>query len=173
MTDIGESKSRFKGGPTRPRSQRGKKRSRLNALKHGIFAKVVAEGGCLGEDQEDYLAFSAALRSSLNPSTSLEQIAVEAIAGDFFRLAKIHKADAKLAPLLWARVHDILTEEHDPVLNSPIDPGEFAALERWPTPDLLLRYETGLIRNLERKFALFERLRQLRFDQCVPPPVQR
>ena len=66
-----------KPGPTGPRTPTGKQRSKINALKHGIFAEAVI---LEGESREDFELLHGELADTLQPVGTLEQILVEKLA---------------------------------------------------------------------------------------------
>src|SRR3972149_2725318 len=67
-------------GPSGPRTLRGKQKSRYNALKHGIFAKVVLRGTALKESKEDYLNLLESFCEGLHPVGGVEEMLVEKLA---------------------------------------------------------------------------------------------
>ena len=78
------------GGPTGPRTRRGKQRSRYNAVKHGIFSEVVLKGR---ESIEQYESLLCDLTRQFRPEETLEEVLVE-----------------KLAMLLWRHRRLVQTE---------------------------------------------------------------
>ena len=81
-------------GPTGPRTQRGKMKSRYNALKHGIFANVVLRGSALREKKADYDNLLESFRESLQPEGGLEEFLVEKLAQIAWRKARAIRAEA-------------------------------------------------------------------------------
>jgi len=70
-------------GPTTPK---GKARSKMNAVKHGLLAKErLITVGELGEDPEAFGQLLAGLRNDYQPVGTLEEILVEKIAGYVWR----------------------------------------------------------------------------------------
>lgn len=84
------------GRPTGPRTKRGKARSRYNALKHGIFGRVVLRGSALKESKADYLNLLASLRESFQPEGGVEELLVEKLAMLAWRKARAVRAEAAL-----------------------------------------------------------------------------
>ena len=85
---------------TGPKSPEGKKRSRFNAMKHGILTSelLILEG----PNAEDARAFNeslGALRQDLAPEGALEDLLVEKIAVCFWRQRRVLKCEAGLAIL--------------------------------------------------------------------------
>jgi hypothetical protein len=71
-----------------PRTARGKQRSKYNAVKHGIFAKVVLPG----ESRPEYESLVKDLLEDLSPHGRLEEILVEKIAMLFWCLRRLIEA---------------------------------------------------------------------------------
>jgi hypothetical protein len=55
---------------TGPATEEGKRRSRRNAVRHGLTAETVVD---VLEDPEDYRAFEAAVTADFNPETAVER----------------------------------------------------------------------------------------------------
>ena len=64
-------------GPTGPRTLAGKKKSRVNAIKHGIFAAGIIPSR---ESESDYLQIVEDLSASIQPEGRLEELLVEKLA---------------------------------------------------------------------------------------------
>src|SRR5208282_306407 len=75
---------------TGPRTPAGKRRSRYNAVKSGIFAKVVL---LKGESPAEYGSLLKGLREDLQPQGTLEAALVENLASLFWRRRRILKAE--------------------------------------------------------------------------------
>lgn len=63
---------------TGPRTERGKERAQLNALRHGMTAKQLVASD---EDSGDFARFSAELRATLAPADAVEEQMVESYRG--------------------------------------------------------------------------------------------
>lgn len=140
-----------------------KKHSKHNAIRHGIFAEILLSGGAFGEEADDYLRFVSILRDSLRPTNGFEETLVEKLAVLFLRLSRVYKADAEMAPKMLARVNESLKKGHsatDTVWISRED--EVLVVRKEPTPDLILRYETNLERQIGRTLEQIARLREMR-----------
>ena len=81
----------FDGGPTGPTTQRGKQKSRQNAIKHGIFAVGVIPSR---ESQAEYLSTVEDMVETLQPVGSLEEILVEKLAMLVWRYRRLLQAEA-------------------------------------------------------------------------------
>jgi hypothetical protein len=56
---------------TGPRTESGKRRSRRNAIRHGLTAETVID---TLEDSADYRAFERAIKSDYSPQTAIERV---------------------------------------------------------------------------------------------------
>ncbi len=77
---------------TGPKTPEGKKRSSLNALKHGLLAReVVIKDGDGAERAEDFHAFLTDLVADLKPVGPVEETLVERIATCYWRLRRAQR----------------------------------------------------------------------------------
>jgi hypothetical protein len=140
-------------GATGPRTQRGKQNSKRNALKHGIFSKVVL---LMGEPQAELDALLRGLQNDLRPEGTLEELLVD-----------------KLVALLWRhrRLMNVIVEGERPKKGIEALVGtDFS--EVVPTPlDLAVRYESTLERAFDRALNQLERLQRIRMGQALPPTL--
>ena len=80
---------------TGPRTLSGKTQSSRNSLKHGILsATVVVPAGSGQEDAEQFASMLADLRKALQPCGALEDLLVEQIASDYWRLRRVRRFEA-------------------------------------------------------------------------------
>jgi hypothetical protein len=70
---------------TGPRTESGKRRSRRNAIRHGLTAETVID---ILEDSADYRAFERAIRSDYSPQTAIEGQLVSRLASLLWRLRR-------------------------------------------------------------------------------------
>jgi hypothetical protein len=68
-----------------PRSESGKRRSRRNAIRHGLTAETVID---TLEDAADYRAFERAIKSDYSPQTAIEGQLVSRLASLLWRLRR-------------------------------------------------------------------------------------
>ena len=78
---------------TGPRTDEGKQRSRLNAVRHGLTAETVVASL---EDAEDYKAFEAAIISDYDPETAVARELVLRLASLLWRLRRANAIEADL-----------------------------------------------------------------------------
>jgi hypothetical protein len=71
---------------TGPRTAAGKERSKHNALKHGIFAKLVLVDG---EQRSALVALLTGIRNDLRPEGTLEEVLVEKLASLLWRYRRL------------------------------------------------------------------------------------
>jgi hypothetical protein len=76
---------------TGPRTKRGKRASRNNAMKHGLRAQQVV---ILDENPKDFEALHTSLRESFNPNGTYQESLVQRITICFWRLLRIPKLEA-------------------------------------------------------------------------------
>lgn len=154
-SDVREQKPRRPG----PRTPEGKRRSKLNAVQTGIFAKVVLTGEPFRESQEDFKGLLAGLRESIRPGDRFEEMMVENLAFQFLRLARVYRADAAVAPLLFTRVRERLEGEASDAEISGLLGDKSVSVDKLPAAELLVRYEASVWRQIER---ILDRLQQWR-----------
>jgi hypothetical protein len=103
-----------------PRTQKGKDRSRWNALKHGLLSKQVVVP--LKEGKESEAAWErllAQLREDLAPQGALEEMMVERIAASYWRLGRAVRFEtAEIAKQLESTQRDEVSEQSKRLLTS-------------------------------------------------------
>lgn len=158
-------------GPQRtgPRTPQGKARSRFNAIKAGIFAKMVLKGEPFRERQADFVTLLADLRGAIQPHDQLEQILIENLALQFFRLARLYQTDAKIAPQLFDNVRDEVENKGEDEVIAGLIKRESTGTTKFPGPDLLIRYEANIWRQIYRILERIEQWRRLRGELSMQP----
>ena len=76
-----------------PKTELGKSRSKMNALKHGFSAKKVVIGN---EDPREFDALRTALERDFQPETALESELVNQLAGSLWRLRRVPAIEAAI-----------------------------------------------------------------------------
>jgi hypothetical protein len=76
-----------------PRTELGKSRSKMNALKHGLSAKKIVIGD---EDPKEFEALRAALERDWQPETAFESELVDQLAGSLWRLRRVPAIEAAI-----------------------------------------------------------------------------
>src|ERR1700682_4198611 len=96
---------------TGPASPKGKVRSSLNALRHGLTARVVI---LPTEDMAAYQAFSKEIVDSLDARTPVERQFAQTVADNQWRINRIRSIeDGMLAEAHFARAGDLGAEHTD------------------------------------------------------------
>jgi hypothetical protein len=129
---------------TGPKTERGKERSRLNALRHGMTAKqLVVSLEAFG----DFARFSAELRAALAPGDAFEEQLAESIAVTTWRLRRAWRTEAATIQLETRRA-----DARDKIKVAAIP-------ATWAGSDIerISRHESALQRSLQRAYAMLER----------------
>ncbi len=128
---------------TGPRTEAGKRRSRLNAVRHGLTAETVIPNL---EDAEDYKAFEATVIADYCAETAVARELVLRLASLLWRLRRATAIEAQL-----------FAAEADPSLGRNIEPVEVAP----PDVDIPRRTRQlmdSFLRLASLNSAAFERL---------------
>lgn len=137
--------------------------SRHNALKHGILADILLVGDHLGESSETFRRILSTLQRSVRPVDSYEELLIEKLAFLYLRLARVYKADWQIAPKLFKRLQESLEVEHNLITRLPVGfPEEVIGQRKYPAPELLLRYETSIERQIGRTINELQQWRTVR-----------
>src|SRR3981189_3444404 len=88
---------------TGPNREEGKRRSRRNALRHGLCAETVIE---IVEDIEDYGAFEAAVIADYDARTAVERELVLRLASLLWRLRRATAIETDLLRIQAEILHD-------------------------------------------------------------------
>ena len=148
----------------------GNKRSRHNAVKHGILSDFFLADDHMGEESETYRRLLATLRKSVRPVDSLDEFQIEKLAFLYFRLIRVYKADWRLAPKLFDKLEKSIDAEHPYVIQGLFDSiGDVIGRRADPTPELLLRYEANIERTISRTWDQLQRWRTMRPISSEPP----
>jgi len=111
-------------------------------MRHGLLSRTLP---IYGQDKKEFTLLFTSLHQDLEPVGTLEQVLVEKIAQEYWRLG--------LAARLEAEMFASLT----PFSSSPIDK--------------ILRYQTTINRQLYQAINQLERLQRLRKGDNVPAPL--
>lgn len=161
---------------TGPRTDRGKKWSRRNALKHGILssALLLPEPGT--EDEDLYRQMLCRLRCDRAPVGQLEEMMVEKIAVSWWRLHRALRFEAQVIESK-ARERDRPTIYTSlPLKPAPESPGAKSRIQPLCLPsddemNRILRYDAASNRQLYQAINQLERLQRVRKGEHVPAPV--
>ena len=139
---------------TGPRTDDGKKRTSLNALKHGFRAK---DPLIPGEDPDHYYRHSAELEHELQPATPLEETLVEQIVDITWRLKRFARIEAAVINELYdssAEQPENQDKDGEQLLGKAL--ADSSALNR------LSRYEAQLSRRYQNTMKELRELRKRR-----------
>src|ERR1700683_1798012 len=154
---------------TGPRTEEGKARSRMNALKHGLLASEAANFGVEGEPARcAFEDLSDRLEDYYRPRGPIEEILVQKIAIATWRLKRamrfearaIHQAslDLEASYKIWSsqhrgRRHPSRNKMRDWGIDGAPIPVDFQLM-------LLIRYESSINRDLYRAMNEIRKLRK-------------
>jgi hypothetical protein len=85
-----------KSHATGPKTPEGKKRSAMNALRHGLSGRIVV---LPTEDMAEYLKFTKAFVADLFPATLLEHEIAQSISNGYWRLKRFQTVEESLLAL--------------------------------------------------------------------------
>ena len=88
---------------TGPRTESGKRRSRRNAIRHGLTAETVID---ILEDPADYRAFERAIKSDYSPKTAIEGQLVTRLASLLWRLRRAVAIESGLLSIQAGIIRD-------------------------------------------------------------------
>ena len=88
---------------TGPRTESGKRRSRRNAIRHGLTAETVID---ILEDPADYRAFERAIKSDYSPQTAIEAQLVTRLASLLWRLRRAVTVESGLLTIQAGIIRD-------------------------------------------------------------------
>ena len=146
---------------TGPRTAPGKARSRLNALKHGLRAEhVVVLDGPSPEHAEEFEALRDGLIGDCKPAGVLEELLVERVAVNFWRLRRAYRFEAK--SIEQANKPNPVSKMLAELSPLPVGEPDEKVLPSAPNLDKLVRYESMIDRELLRTMAQLQRLQHLR-----------
>ena len=148
---------------TGPRTEQGKTRSAINALKHGLLARDTV---LPGEDPADFDSQLSALEADIQPANSLEFELVRQIADAQWRMRRLTRLETGFLAASLAAKRRVMERLHPERLQPGYD-GETlllgsAIIDRTDALSHLARYDGHLSR---RFFRAVKQLRDLRRDE--------
>jgi hypothetical protein len=157
---------------TGPRTEEGKARSRLNAIKHGLLATEAANFGVEGEAARNaFESFSDRLENYYRPRGPIEEILVQKIAIATWRLKRAMRFESRSthdASLREAAGYKNWSNNHKGRRHPSIKNMRDWGLDGAPIPEdfklaLLIRYEGAINRDLYRAMG---ELRKVKKEQA-------
>jgi hypothetical protein len=115
MTSRNEANRQNAQKSTGPRTENGKRRSRLNALRHGLAAETVVEAL---ENPRTYKKFQAAIVSHYAPQSPLEHELVLRLASLLWRLRRATSIETGLFEIQAASLGDSTSTSRTPIKPS-------------------------------------------------------
>ncbi len=146
---------------TGPRTPAGKASSRRNAFKHGMNARdFVIPVGKSAESVEHFEALLAALRHDLGPEGVMQELLVESIAVQQWRLRRVYRAE--LAGVVETKTGDDLNRAMVQIALRRATPEEALPvfLPSEHIADKLMRYQRVLEASTSRLIAELHRLQE-------------
>jgi hypothetical protein len=141
-----------------PKTPEGKARASMNAVKHGLTAKMIVIGD---EDPAQFEILRKVLEERYEPSSLLERELVERITGILWRLRRVPALEAAILETRCAQADDYVPSwGHDaPIIGHALirDGQNNDALGK------LVRHEAALMNQLTKT------LKALHFIQSQPP----
>jgi hypothetical protein len=117
-----------------------KRRSNLNAIKHGILADIVIPGEPFRESIEAYNRLHEHFGEDIQPVGTVEEVEVEHLVFEYLRMTRFYRADVQVAPRVFKWIEDGL-KEGDTTIFSFEDPKKAAVgVRKEFGSELLLRY---------------------------------
>lgn len=142
---------------TGPKTEEGKRRSSLNARRHGLTGQVTA---MTEEDRAAHDRFSAAMIKDLAPEGALETQLAQRIATDSWRLNRISAVEDNLFALGFHERAGEVDTDHPEAHAALVAAKVFAAESK--TIDRLALYEQRLNRAVHKNLAALEQLQAKR-----------
>jgi hypothetical protein len=162
---------------TGPRTEEGKARSRLNALKHGLLATEAANFGVEGEPaRKAFEGLSDRLENYYRPRGPIEEILVQKIAIATWRLKRamrfearaIHEAAERAATPYEDWSYDHKGRTHKYVIKLRDWGIDGVTLPDSPQMALLMRYEGAMNRDLYRAMGELRKVRKEQEPSAEP-----
>jgi hypothetical protein len=128
---------------TGPKTSRGKAMSSFNSRRHGLLSKSLPV--ILGQGKRQFNHLLTSLQQDLEPVGALEQVLVEKIAQEYWRLGA-------------STQYEVMALEKENPFNRP-------------SIETIIRYQTTINRQLFQAMNQLERLQRLRQGDNVPAPL--
>jgi hypothetical protein len=142
---------------TGPKTEEGKKRSRLNALRHGITDQVAT---MTDEDRAAHDKLSSALMKDLAPEGAMETQLAQRIATDSWRLNRISAVEDNLFALGLQKNGGQLCPDNEQIDDALTTARVFTMESK--QLQLLTLYEQRINRSLQKNLALLQSVQAVR-----------
>ena len=145
---------------TGPKTEAGKQKSSLNALRHGLTGQIVVMPG---EDLAAYQSFTQSFHDDLQPAGAVETQLVQSLADDAWRLNRAKALENNLLSLgLYEKAASILTEREE--VRDALAMAE-ALREQTKALSTLSTHQNRLARTFERSLTLLRQIQAERREQ--------
>jgi hypothetical protein len=142
---------------TGPSTPEGKKRTRLNATRHGLTGQINIQ---TPEDRELHQKFCADLINGFQPETAHESQLAQSIADDYWRLNRIRAIENNIFALCSASAAETI-RTHDPEVHAALTTAQ-VFLNESKQFHLLTIYEQRIHRNLQKTLKHLEQIQATR-----------
>jgi hypothetical protein len=152
---------------TGPKTERGKRASRLNACKHGMCAQIIV---LPYEDDVEYHQLRASLIESYAPANSHELFLVDQISAGYWRTmrARAYEKEMLTGSLTGAKIQNGMPVGPDPERDD-LGTAVVFATESEKTFNNYFRYDASIERQLYRSLAMLEKVQARRVREYVMP----
>jgi hypothetical protein len=149
---------------TGPRTDSGKKRSSLNAVRHGLTGQIIVH---TPEDQEAFTKHCDGIRKDLDTVGALETNLAQAIAEDYWRLNRARALENSIFAL--GQIDHLPEDSDDPDVDAALAQGR-TWIAHARELQLLSLYESRIRRSVEKNTA---ELRALQNKRRLAPIAAR
>jgi hypothetical protein len=147
------------------KTEEGKEIIKHNALKHGILAEEVF---LIGEEKDDFKKLEDGFRKSLKPKGELENIFVDRIISNIWRLKRCLKVEKNVMEFEANNENEIRMFDMTP---NQAERESISSMMRNNLVDRILRYETTIERSIFKSLHELERIQAKRKGEVVNSPV--
>jgi hypothetical protein len=152
---------------TGPTTSTGKKRSSLNAVRHGLTGQIIVQ---TPEDQQAFNKHCDGIRKDLDPEGALETNLAQAIAEDYWRLNRVRALENGIFAL--GQTEQPPQDSDNPELDAALAPAR-TWIDHAHELQLLALYESRISRSVEKNMARLRALQGERIYLPVELPPQR
>ena len=152
---------------TGPRTPAGKKRSSLNAFRHGLTGQIVVQ---TPEDREAFNTHCDGIRKDLDPEGALETNLAQAIAEDYWRLNRARALENGIFAL--GQIEQLAQDSANPELDAALAPAR-TWMAHAHQLHLLTLYESRISRSAEKNMAQLRALQAQRKPATLERPSER
>lgn len=145
---------------TGPKTAKGKARSSLNAVKHGLLSSRWLSP----EEQENLAELIADLEAEYQPDTATQRIMIERIAMGMTKLRRLHELENAAYAKAQKDATAFMGFRSTPHTGSDADLAKANAMPPIPQLNLLARYQTSLDRQISKAIGELMVLKNLKLS---------